>query len=103
VEWSPPRLAQPVDWELRYLAHVTPIGVVRCLVFNNRAICRAVTLATRSDNQQSIGFYATSDEAIAAICSHFLAQTRALHDVAANSHGSPERHEPSSGHPQTPP
>jgi hypothetical protein len=85
VDWHPFRLADPVEWHIRYPVSVPPIGVVRRLEFGIRPDVwfRAVTWSEDSTRRRLIGYFATPEDAAAAVWGEYLARSTAQHRVAA--------------------
>lgn len=84
-DWHPFRLADPVEWYIRYPVSVPPIGVVRRLEFGIKPDVwfRAVTWSEESARRRLLGYFATPEDAAAAVWQAYLVESRAQHEQAA--------------------
>jgi hypothetical protein len=98
VEWSPRRLAFPVEWEILVPGQPEPIALIRRVRITGRVCFRAVTWAKESRHRRLIGYYPDGDAAAAAVWSGYVASRRTQHDRASHTHGGRERNAPGPAH-----
>lgn len=91
VDWSPRRLAFPVEWYILVPGQPAPIAVIRRLRIRGRICFRAVTWAKESRDRRLIGYYPDGDAAAAAVWAGYIDSRRSQHDRASRTHGGSDR------------
>ena len=96
VEWSPRKLAYPVEWFVLVPGQPAPIAIIRRVKIKGRVCFRAVTWAKESHERRLIGYYPDGDAAAAAVWTGYVESRRTQHDRASRTHGGRERNAPRS-------
>ena len=91
VEWSPRKLAYPVEWFILVPGQPAPIAVIRRVKIRGQICFRAVTWAKESHDRRLIGYYPDGDAAAAAVWAGYVDSRRTQHERAAGTHGGNER------------
>ena len=91
VEWSPRKLAYPVEWFILVPGQRAPIAVIRRVKIRGQVCFRAVTWAKESHDRRLIGYYPDGDAAAAAVWAGYVDSRHTQHERAATTHGGGER------------